>query len=145
MRRSPEAVVSPSTIPGMAWVRRGRSRPIQQLRAVSLLIVGLWLWPIFAFVMLIRFVERSLVEPPVQLKGIARLTIRLLAYGLPLTVPLAVGQNPGRVMLNLVLAGILSPLLVLVLCQPRRLEQHIVGLVMWFWLIAYSLPVWFLD
>ena len=135
----------PLTIPGMAWVHGGRSRPTRAVRAALLLWFPMLIWPVFAAILWGRVVNRSLVEPPLRLNGWARSAIRVTAYGMPFTVPLTFGEVHAGVELSLFLTGSFGVWLVLVLVQPGRLEQKGLGIILWFWLIAYTLPVWFLD
>ena len=89
--------------------------------------------------------ERAIIQPPIRLNESIRLLIRVLAYATPLILP-AVASG-GRETLEgwVFLTGFFSSYLVLLLCQPREFEQHVLAILLWFWLAVALLPVLMMD
>lgn len=124
---------------------RLRSGAARIPRQVAYGLIALIFWPVVLLPAFARFVDRSTIRPPIRLSQPQRLLLRAAAYVPPLVLPLvAVGDRESARGL-VFLVGFLSLWLVFILCQPRPLEQRILVLLMWFWVLVSFLPVLMMD
>jgi hypothetical protein len=139
------STAKPVSLPGLEWARCGHSRSVRGLRMCILLAAAAVFWPLFVSLVLDRYLNRWLVDPPLRLNPTSQFLIRGIAYALPFALPV-VGSG-GREALQgiLGLVGSLSVGVVLVLGRPAVREQRLLIILAYFWLIVLILPALVMD